>query len=113
MPTGGKGSGSSGNPFLTKKKKHPSQADKMATVYAAEAELKPWELPQGKGKSVKAKPEPLDTRYKAAVAAPVNAPVKVGKKKEPAREYLAKTVTPERRQQYERAAAIPAPKPDS
>ena len=95
----------------------PSPVDKQATVYGAVHTLKPWEVakpskrtPSGRwepGVTKKPPPPPspqkhLDTRYKAALAAPVNAKIKVPgqKKRVPARQYLADTMTADEKKSY-------------
>ncbi len=92
-----------------RRQRGPSPIDKQAAVFAAEQQLKPWEVPHPTAKKQPPhKPAPLDARYRAAIAAPVNAPVKVGKKTVPARDYLAATMSAQRRRQYHQINA-PAP----
>lgn len=131
----GKQGGASANPFLPqnqgrkRKQAKPSVLDKQATVFAAEQNLKPYELP--KPKSTRAKPPapapisennprlkssatPIapkpkkkvsaERRYRAAVAAPV-----VPRE----RQLLARTLTPKRRAQYQQIITPPTPARDT
>ncbi len=95
-----------------------SSLHKQAVVYAAEQNLKPWEVQKppkqpapAPFKAAPARQAPLRTRYKAALGAPVNAPIKVGGKTVPARQYLADTMTPKRRAEYHQSLVPPPPKP--
>lgn len=91
----------------------PSTVDKQATIYAAEQNLKPWEV-HTPPPAPHPRPHVLiqpptrrvtqDERYHAAVAAPVS---------REARQKLADTMTPERKRQYDRTIAPPAPRRDT
>jgi hypothetical protein len=88
-----------------RKRPPPTRTQKQATVWAAEQNLRPWEVasarPKPPGKRVEPpKSEALDHRYRVALAAPVSPR---------ARQRLADTMSKERKREYVQTYRPPPP----